>query len=235
VPKGGWAVVVVLPLYDKDPLERKTTVPFVTYGLIVLNFSVFLYELMLPPDADNDLVRSFGFIPAALTSGHLDGVLSALITLATYTFLHGSWVHVGGNMLFLWVFGDNVEDAMGHARFALFYLLTGIAGAIAYGLSTPGSTAPLIGASGAISGIVAAYLMLRPCAKIEVFLLLFPVAITAYFALGGWIVLQLVNVVEHADGRVAWWAHLGGLSAGALLTPVLRRADVRLFDCMRPA
>jgi membrane associated rhomboid family serine protease len=226
--------VVIVPLYDQDPLERKT-IPFVTYALIVVNVAVFLFELSLSPDTDADFIRSFGLVPGALMSdpfGH--GTFPPIVALLTYPFLHGGWIHIGGNMLFLWVFGDNVEDAVGHGRFIIFYALCGVAGGLAYVLNAPTSMAPLEGASGAIAGVVAAYLMLRPCARIEVFVLVFPVAMAAYWALTGWIVLQLVHLLEHNDDGVAWWAHVGGLSAGALLILGMRRPNVRLFDCMRP-
>jgi membrane associated rhomboid family serine protease len=226
--------VVIVPLYDQDPLERKT-VPFVTYGLIAINVLVFLFELSLTATADAGFVRTFGLVPGTLTAHLLPhGTFPPLLTFVTYSFLHGGWIHVGGNMLFLWVFGDNVEDAVGHGRFIIFYLLCGIAGGIAYAISAPSSLAPLEGASGAIAGVVAAYLMLRPCARIEVFVFVFPVAMAAYWALTGWIALQVIHLFQHSDDGVAWWAHVGGLTAGALLILGMRRPDVRLFDCMRP-
>src|SRR6516165_6606480 len=162
----GYAVLVIIPLYDEDPLERKMT-PFVTYGLIAINFAVFLFELTLTPTANANFIRTFGLIPAALRDLWPPGVFPPVLTFLTYPFLHAGWIHIGGNMLFLWVFGDNVEDAVGHGRFVLFYALCGVAGGVAYVLSVPTSMAPLEGASGAIAGVVAAYLMLRPCARIE--------------------------------------------------------------------
>jgi membrane associated rhomboid family serine protease len=229
----GYAVVVIIPLYDEDPLERKMT-PFVTYGLIAINVVVFLFELTLTPTADADFIRTFGLVPAALRDLWPPGTFPPVLTFFTYPFLHGGWVHIGGNMLFLWVFGDNVEDAVGHGRFVLFYALCGVAGGVAYVLSVPTSMAPLEGASGAIAGVVAAYLMLRPCAKIEMFVFVFPVAMAAYWVLTAWIVLQVIHVLGHSDDSVAWWAHVGGLTAGALLILGMRRPNVRLFDCRRP-
>jgi membrane associated rhomboid family serine protease len=230
----GCAVVVIIPLYDEDPLERKF-VPFVTYGLIAINILVFLFELTLTPTADASFVRNFGLVPAALTADLWPrGIFPPVLTFVTYPFLHGGWVHIGGNMLFLWVFGDNVEDAVGHGRFILFYALCGVAGGVAYVLSAPTSLAPLEGASGAIAGVVAAYLMLRPCAKIEMFVFVFPVAMAAYWALTAWIALQVIHVLRQSDDSVAWWAHIGGLTAGALLILGMRRPNVRLFDCRRP-
>jgi membrane associated rhomboid family serine protease len=226
--------VVIIPLYDQDPLERKT-IPFVTYGLIAINVLVFLFELTLTPAADASFVRNVGLVPGALTADLLPpGALPPVLTFFTYPFLHGGWLHIGGNMLFLWVFGDNVEDAVGHGRFIIFYGLCGAAGGVAYVLSAPTSLAPLEGASGAIAGVVAAYLMLRPCARIEMLVFVFPVAMAAYWALTGWIALQVIHVLEHSDDGVAWWAHVGGLTAGALLILGMRRPNVRLFDCRRP-
>lgn len=226
--------MVLVPLYDQDPLERKT-IPFVTYAIIAINLLVFAFELTLSPAADAAFVRNFGLIPGALTGDvSPPGIFPPILTFLTYSFLHGGWLHIGGNMLFLWVFGDNVEDAVGHGRFVIFYALCGVAGGLAYVLSAPTSMAPLEGASGAIAGVVAAYLMLRPCARIEVFFFVFPVAMAAYWAITGWIVLQVIHIIEHSDDGVAWWAHVGGLTAGALLIPVMRRPDVRLFDCVRP-
>ncbi len=222
--------MVIVPLYDRDPLERNT-VPFVTYGLIVLNVLVFLAE-GLSADIDAALVRRLALVPGALPAAfELHGIFLTASTFVTYSILHGSWLHIIGNMLFLWVFGDNVEDAVGHGRFVMFYLLCAAAGGAAYVLSAPASMAPLVGASGAIAGIVAAYLMLRPCARIEVFLFVFPVGMAAYWALGSWIVLQIASILEHVDDGIAWWTHLGGLAAGALLILFMRRPDVRLFDC----
>jgi len=229
----GYAVLVIIPLYDEDPLERKMT-PFVTYGLIAINFAVFLFELTLTPTANANFIRTFGLVPAALRDLWPPGVFPPVLTFLTYPFLHAGWIHIGGNMLFLWVFGDNVEDAVGHGRFVLFYALCGVAGGVAYVLSVPTSMAPLEGASGAIAGVVAAYLMLRPCAKIEMFVFVFPVAMAAYWVLTAWIVMQVIHVLGHSDDSVAWWAHVGGLAAGALLILGMRRPNVRLFDCRRP-
>jgi membrane associated rhomboid family serine protease len=143
-------------------------------------------------------------------------------------------MHIGGNMLFLWVFGDNVEDAVGHGRFLAFYLLCGLAGGVAYLVSDPHSTVPLIGASGAIAGVVAAYLMMRPCAKVEVLVFWIPMALAAYWVLGFWVAMQLWHIVQHAQDGTAWWAHIGGLLAGGTLILFLRQPGVRLFECVRP-
>src|SRR5688572_32440347 len=153
------------------------------------------------------------------------------LTLLSYMFFHGDILHLAGNMLFLWVFGDNVEDALGHFRFLIFYLACGVAGGLAHTFMMPGSEMPLIGASGAVAGVIAAYLMLHPRVRVWVLILRFiPIRITAATALGAWIITQLVMVLLPQVGPVAWWAHIGGLAAGAVLVVVLRRSGVPLFD-----
>jgi membrane associated rhomboid family serine protease len=225
--------MVLVPLYDKDPLERDT-VPYVTYGLIALNLLVFLYELGLSADADDVFVVKYGFMAARFLADPLGGGWPAAATLVSYMFLHVGWMHLLGNMLFLFVFGDNIEDAVGHARFLVFYLLCGVAGAFMFMLPNPGSQVLLLGASGAIAGVVAAYLMLRPCAKIEMLIFVIPVAVDAYLALGGWILLQVWHILASTQNGTAWWAHGGGILAGALMIPLFRRRDVQLFQCVHP-
>ena len=173
-------------------------------------------------------------------------------TLVTYMFFHGGWVHLIGNMAFLWVFGDNVEDAMGHVRFLAFYLLCGMAAGLLHtavvssgnglipadvaasaGITEPVllSQAPLIGASGAVAGVISAYLMLHPRVMVWVLALRFiPLRIYALYALGLWILMQVVMVMLPQEGPVAWWAHIGGLISGAVLITVMKRSDVPLFD-----
>jgi membrane associated rhomboid family serine protease len=152
-------------------------------------------------------------------------------TLLTYMFFHADVFHLVGNMLFLWVFGDNVEDAMGHLRFLVFYLACGVFAALFHAWMLPDSDLPLIGASGAVAGVIAAYLMLHP--RVGVWVLAFkviPLRITAGLALGVWIALQVVMVAMPDMGPVAWWAHIGGLIAGAVLILFMRRPGVPLFD-----
>ena len=152
-------------------------------------------------------------------------------TLVTYAFLHGDWMHLIGNMLFLWVFGDNVEDAMGHVRYLVFYLACAAGAGFAYAITSFGSDAPLIGASGATAGIIVAYLMLHPHVKIWILALgRIPLRLSARWVLGAWIVLQVYNVVVDQDSNVAWSAHIGGLITGAILVLFLRRRGVPLFD-----
>jgi membrane associated rhomboid family serine protease len=221
---------MVIPIYDTDPLEGKS-VPYVNYGLITANAVVFLLLLAATPRTEATIVRAFGFVPVAFFNDPLGHALPLL----TYMFVHDGWEHIIGNMLFLWIFGDNIEDAVGHLRYLGFYLLCGFCGALVHGLIDTESAVPLVGASGAIAGIVAAYLMLRPCAKIEVLIFfVIPRAIDAYWVLGFWVLMQIWEIVKHSSDGVAWWAHIGGLAAGALLILVLRKPGVELFACVEP-
>jgi membrane associated rhomboid family serine protease len=226
--------MVIVPLYDQDPLERDV-VPYVTYALIAANVIVFvLGSLALAPGAFDSFQEAFGFQPSHLFENPFGGAVSPAVTLVSYMFLHAGWLHLIGNMLFLWVFGDNIEDAMGHARFLVFYLLCGIAAALIFAVANSQTNSLLLGASGAIAGVVAAYLMLRPCARIEVLFFVIPVAIDAYLALGAWIAMQVWHVLIGAQDGTAWWAHVGGLMAGALLVVFMRRPGVELFQCVHP-
>jgi membrane associated rhomboid family serine protease len=221
---------MVFPLYDDNPFKR-ARVPYVTWGLIVVNVGIFLLEIGATDDAVKALLASFAATPAAITHQAPGGSLRPEFTLVSYMFLHGGWEHILGNMVYLWVFGDDIEDALGPVRFIAFYLLAGIGAGVFYTLLNRTSTVPLIGASGAISGILAAYLMLRPCAKVSVFVLRMVVRIRAYWVIGGWVLLQLYQIANQASDGVAYVAHGGGLIAGTLLFLVMRPANVHLFDC----
>ena len=217
-----------LPLYDGVPLAYLKA-PLVTRALIGACAAAWLLTgLGLLPVSEHRIVAGLGVIPAVLfgTAALPQGLplVPEPITLVTSLFLHGSFLHLAGNMLFLWVFGDNVEDGMGHARFLIFFLLCGIAACLAHCLMNPLSTAPLIGASGAIAGVVAAYLILYP--RVKVWALYFgrlPLQVPAMYAIGFWILLQVGSAFLSGDQDVGWFAHLGGLAAGAALTPMLRR------------
>jgi len=223
---------MVFPLYDDNPFKR-AKVPYVTWGLILLNVGVFLFELGTTDNAVKALLASFAATPAAITHQVPPaGWLPPELTLFSYMFLHGGWEHILGNMIYLWVFGDDVEDALGHVRFVAFYVLTGIGAGLFFAWLNRTSTTPLVGASGAISGILAAYLLLRPCAKVSVFVLRFVVRVRAYWVIGGWVLLQLYQIANQANDGIAYVAHGGGLIAGALLFLVMRPANVRLFDCV---
>ena len=227
----------MIPLHDDNPTELR---PAVTVGIIAACTLVYLWEVGHPPGELNLLFYSLGFIPALLFGDAElppDVVLvSPAVSLLTSMFLHGGFLHVAGNMLYLWIFGNNVEDAMGHARFAVFYVLCGIAAALAQGLADPGSTVPMIGASGAIGGVLGAYLLLHPRSRILVVIplgiILQPMRIPAYFVLGLWFVFQLLagGVSAGQEGGVAHWAHVGGFVAGAALVLPFKRRGVMLLD-----
>jgi membrane associated rhomboid family serine protease len=176
-----------------------------------------------------------GFIPAVVFEhARLDSSLvlvDSRWTFLTYAFLHGNAMHIGFNMLFLWIFGDNVEDAMGHVRFLLFYLACAAIGALVHGMLVPMSEGPLIGASGAVSGVVAAYFLLHPKVRVWVLLLWkLPVPLPAAIPLAFWIVQQFYMLAVAGEGGVSWAAHVGGILAGGVLVLVLRRRGVPLFD-----
>ena len=228
-----------VPIHDDNPLTR-IRYPFVTWALILANVAVFALEAGGMPEK---VVASFAIIPNELLKpgtwggpalGPNDGLpIAERYTLLTYMFFHGDIFHLVGNMIFLWVFGDNVEDALGHARFFAFYLVCGIAGGLAHVALQPSSDAPLIGASAAVAGVITAYLMLYPRVLVWVLVMRFiPIRISAAFALGAWILTQLAMVaaqyaVPSAQiGPVAWWAHIGGIAAGAILVLVLRPGRV---------
>jgi len=224
-----------IPIHDSNRLRRIRR-PFVTWLLLATTVAVYIVFQAGASDQEATLiVYRFGAIPSILTDRMILPPDIALLptgaSLITYSFLHGNAVHLVGNMLFLWVFGDNVEDAMGHVRFVVFYALCAAAGGYVYALSMPDSDTPLIGASGAVSGIVAAYLMLHP--KVKLWFLVFgpiPLRLRAQWVLGAWVALQFYNVLTQAGGVVAWTAHVGGLIAGAVLILVFRLSGTPLFD-----
>ncbi len=217
------------PLSDSN-IIRYIDKPRVTWTLMAANIAVYLLIGATPAVA-----YAFGVTPAVIFGGaHLPAelaVLPPLATLITYQFIHGGFWHLAGNMLFLWVFGDNVEDAMGHRRFLAFYLLCGVIGGLAHLALYADSQMPLVGASGAISGVMAAYLMLYP--KGRIFGLLFgfiPMNLPVWMALGGWALVQLLNGLASAEAGVAFWAHIGGFAAGLVLVRWFKREGVPLFS-----
>jgi membrane associated rhomboid family serine protease len=222
-----------LPLYDRNPLK---IVPYqrVTVTLIATNVIVFLWQMTLSPVESHSFVLGYGMVPAVLfDQAALPSDIARLpaeISLFTSMFLHGDIWHLLGNMLFLWVFGDNIEDAMGHLRFAVFYLLCGVLAGLAHAVFEVDSQAPLIGASGAVSAILGAYLVLHP--KVKVLVLLFsriPVYLPARWLLIGWILFQIAALMV-SDEHVAWWAHIGGFVAGMALIPLFKHRQLPLFD-----
>ena len=229
--------MVFIPLSDENPL-RSIQFQWVTVSLIAANAIVFMLRSM---QAETAAIASFALIPSELFEVRIFGgavpfanetlQVPEALTLITYQFMHGDIFHLLSNMLFLWVFGDNVEDAMGHLKFLAFYLLSGVAGGLAHALIQPGSATPLIGASGAVAGVIAAYLMLHPRVRVWVLAFRFiPLRIPAAWVLGVWVITQFIMLLLPDIGPVAWWAHIGGMVAGAILVLFLRRPGVELFD-----
>ncbi len=212
----------MIPLRDDNPVRA---IPVVTIGIILLNAAVFLWQLSLPPDRAQAAVYLLGFMPA-LVFGHAsinEQWVPVGATVFTSMFLHGSFLHVAGNMLYLWIFGDNVEDRVGRGRFVAFYLICGVIAALAQALPDTRSTVPMIGASGAVSGVLGAYLVLYPRANVLVALPLlivfYTVRVPAIYVLGFWFVGQLLSSLasDSGAGGVAFGAHVGGFVAGAIL------------------
>jgi membrane associated rhomboid family serine protease len=222
----------MIPLRDENPT---TITPVVTVALIVLNVLVYLYQVSLGP-AEARFIASFAAVPAEWFRPRTvvgDPVVPPSLTVLTAMFLHGSLMHLGGNMLYLWIFGNNIEDVMGHGRFILFYVLCGVAAMFGHAFTAPESTVPMIGASGAISGVLGAYLLLFPQVRV---LVLIPlgfftrmVHVPAVVVLGFWIVMQIINGAFSwggLGGGVAWFAHIGGFAAGLALIKVFQRRPV---------
>ena len=203
----------MFPIGDDDSAER--TVPVVTYALIALNVLVFFLEL----SGGEPFIERWSVVPRRLTQNPGGD----FITVFTSMFMHGGWLHLGGNMLYLWIFGDNVEDRFGHAKFALFYLICGIAATFAQVAVSAGSNIPNLGASGAIAGVLGAYLILFPRGQVRVLMGRGVVPMPALVVIGMWIVLQFINgvgsITQSAEtGGVAYMAHIGGFVAGLVLT-----------------
>ncbi|MCH9809262.1 MAG: rhomboid family intramembrane serine protease [Alphaproteobacteria bacterium] len=232
-----------IPVRDENPLK---TIPFqyVTVLLIAINVAVFAFTYS---GVDPYLISSFAVRPSELFLVNVIGGASPVTndavavpeayTLISYMFFHGDIWHLLGNMVFLWVFGDNVEDAVGHIKFLVFYLACGVFAALLHAFLVSGTEmagVPLIGASGAVAGVIAAYLMLHPRVRVWVLALKFiPLQVSAAIVLGLWVITQVVMVLSPQIGDpnpVAWWAHIGGLLAGAVLIIVFRRPGIPLFD-----
>jgi membrane associated rhomboid family serine protease len=229
--------VVFIPLSDDNPL-RSIRFQWVTAGLIAANVLVFIWQVS---GGGTVMAASFAVVPAQLFQVHIFGGYAPIpnelvhvpegLTLITYQFLHGDIIHLASNMIFLWVFGDNVEDAMGHLKYLVFYIVCGIAAGLTHAWMLPASQLPLIGASGAVAGVIAAYLLLHP--RVLVWVLAFriiPLRISAAWVLGFWVVTQFAMVLINQTDQVAWWAHIGGMAAGAVLILFMRRPGVPLFD-----
>lgn len=233
---------MVLPLHDDNPT---TTKPYVTVGVIIACTLVYAIQHLLLSGYAEQLAYSLGVIPAVLTGQEAMpaeiALLPAPATIFTSMFMHAGFLHLAGNMWFLWIFGNNIEDAMGHVRFVIFYLLCGVAAVFAQVLPNPGSIVPMVGASGAISGVLGAYMLLYPRARV---LLGLPVGFLiiqlgrwpALWVLAAWFVMQLVmgsisatDIPGRTEGRIAFGAHVGGFLAGVLLVTLFKRRGVPLW------
>ncbi len=231
----------MIPLRDDIPSR---TYPVVNVSLIVINALAFFYELTLGPRQLELFFREYAVIPVRYFAGgyvdifgvvHSYGITDLVIPIFTAMFLHGGWTHIGGNMLYLWIFGDNVEDRMGHGRYLVFYLLCGVAATVAHIITNPHSTVPSLGASGAIAGVLGAYFLLYPHARvitlIPIFFFIEFVPIPAVILLGWWFIQQFLYgtmslaVASAQTGGVAWWAHIGGFVTGMILVHVFKRKE----------
>lgn len=230
-------MIFALPLYDDNPIRRP---PLVTFGLIGMCVGAFLWQLGQDPDV---VAYQFGMLPAVLF-GEAElprglAIIPPWATIFTSMFLHAGWGHIGGNMLFLWIFGNNVEDLLGRARFLLLYLGGGVAAALVQALSAAHSQVPMIGASGAVAGVLGAYLVTYPRANVHCFIwivIFFRIlAVPAWILLGLWFAMQLLGglAAGPAEPGVAFWAHVGGFATGIILFLMLKPRRVMLLQTQK--
>ncbi len=220
-------IQAMIPLRDLNPTRRA---PVMTIALIVVNFLVFLNESNLDPRRYQQFVLQYGLVPARLLN---DLTLAQAVTLVTSMFVHSGWLHILSNMLYLWIFGNNIEDRLGMVRFTIFYLISGLAAAATQIAINPASRLPMIGASGAIAGVLGAYVVLYPRARVQtlvfIFIFIDLIEMPAVILLGWWFLLQLLNAAltlgVYQQGGVAFFAHIGGFVAGVVL--------IRLFEIGR--
>jgi membrane associated rhomboid family serine protease len=234
--------MVFIPVKDDNPLKF-ISFQWVTVGLIAVNILLYLAE---NTSLGEKAAASFAIIPFELFYAGVFGgpaygpddywPVPERVTLLSYMFLHGDILHLASNMLFLWVFGDNVEDDMGHLRFLGFYLACGVIAGLDHAAASPDSRVPLIGASGAVAGVIAAYVLVHPMARVWVLVFrVIPLRIPAWLVLGSWIAVQIVMVLSPpGKGPTAWWAHVGGLVAGVLLMVLFHRPGIALFGRSSP-
>ena len=225
----------MVPLRDENPTQ---ITPYVTYGLVAANVLVFLYELSLAPPQLDAFFRTWAVVPRELTASFAGDLVASAspewITLFTSQFLHGGFLHIAGNMLFLWIFGNNVEDRLGHIKYLIFYLACGALAALTQWFFGPGSSIPSLGASGAIAGVMGAYILRYPQARVLTLLplgfFITTVRVPAFFFLGWWFLQQAIYGVASLEaptnigmesGGIAYWAHAGGFVFGAILGPLL--------------
>ncbi|MEM9217458.1 MAG: rhomboid family intramembrane serine protease [Cyanobacteria bacterium P01_F01_bin.150] len=218
----------MVPLKDENPVY---STPYITYGLIALNIAVFVHQLSLPPEGLELFVRQWGVLPTRITANLGQQSSDAVwITLFSSQFLHGSWLHLGGNMLYLWIFGNNIEDKLGAAKYLVFYLLCGVLAAFSQWFFFQNSDIPMIGASGAIAGVMGAYLVRFPKTQIILWFLFTTLRLPAFLFLGFWFAQQALSSIFStlsmpAMGGIAYWAHAGGFLFGAWLGPVFGLMD----------
>ena len=234
---------MVIPLHDDNPT---TTRPYVTVGILIACVLVYIWQHMLLSQVGaQQAAYALGLVPAVLTGREAlppgIAVIPAWATIVTSMFMHGGFWHLAGNMLYLWIFGNNIEDAMGHTRFFIFYVLCGVAAVFAQVLPNPGSIIPMVGASGAISGVLGAYMLLFPRARVllglpVVFLIVELGRFPAIWVLAAWFGLQLLmgsiaasQSVGESQGGIAFGAHIGGFIAGLVLVTIFKRRDVPLW------
>jgi membrane associated rhomboid family serine protease len=230
----------MIPISDDNPVDHT---PFITWLLIAACVAVYVWEFSLGERGMDGALAVLGFTPNTLSGGPAPSLaigVPAYATILTSMFLHGGLLHLGGNMLYLWIFGNNIEEAMGHAKFTLFYFASGIAAALAMLFIDPASQLPMVGASGAISGVLGAYMLLYPRARVHVIIplgiIFFPLWVRAVWVVGVWFALQLVSAAftDPTQPGTAFWAHVGGFGAGIILTPFLKSRDVRFFGPFAP-
>jgi len=233
---------MLLPIQDENPTYSK---PVITVALLSANVMVFIYQMILGPAGEQLFIFGTAVIPYELTHfvdrttfaipstryAYPAALLPFPLTLFSAMFTHGGFMHLGGNMLYLWIFGNNIEDAMGHGRFFIFYMVTGLGATMVHVLSDPNSTIPMIGASGAIAGILGAYFVLYPKAKIKTFVVLIIfiqiIYVPAVFILGFWFLRQIIGI---GSDDIAWYAHIGGFLVGMFLVRRFERPRRMIID-----
>ncbi len=221
----------MIPLKDENPSK---TIPFVTFFLILANFAAFIYLKYFIHGDPQQVFSQLGFIPYEISSLNDIGpknIVPIPLTILTSMFIHGGWIHLMSNMLYLWIFGDNVEDRLGHVRYILFYLMCGISATLVHGIINVNSRIPSVGASGAIAGVLGAYLLLFPTARIKTLFIVFvfvkTIRLPALIVLGFWIGVQIFSGFAeyrmHDTGGIAWFAHIGGFVSGLTLVNILKK------------
>ena len=231
-----------LPLFDENPTSSR---PLIVWMLMAACIVVFFWQQSLDAVPARLALYQLGFVPTIVFQGDTLPTKLTLVpawtTIITSMFLHGGWLHLGGNMLYLWIFGDNVEDAMGRIRFVLFYLLCGVAAALAQAAINPSSPIPMVGASGGIAGVLGAYLVLHPKAAVRCLMVIIVffrfINLPAWLVLGGWIGLQFAaapQTFQGTGGGIAYMAHIGGFVVGVALIPFFKKPHVSLFDRGQP-